>query len=257
MIVTSLRTISSNSSCVLRQTISLSSSTRQLRIHTKAKQLHSSTTATASTSLRVTTPLPSSFHNRARVLTIDASQNTKRLGLSRALLSTTAGRTMASDEDYMSFLNKANEDPSAGVSKQQSTTQADKKEFRATEEGVEVPKPLTVAVKDAFYVSDADEPFKAVALGWAGEGRGLPDEEEFAQLIQHWDPPNAEIEILDPTDWDRNGQYNEIIEAVREAGKGNDVRVYRVSKGGVKAEYWVVTTEGSKLVGVKALAVES
>lgn len=85
--------------------------------------------------------------------------------------------------------------------------------------------------------------------------------EEFATLIDHWAPGEAEIEILDPVDWDRNGQYGDILDAVREAGQGNDVRVYRVGRGGVKAEYWVVTTEGkgkeAKLVGVKALAVES
>lgn len=80
-------------------------------------------------------------------------------------------------------------------------------------------------------------------------------------MIHHPNPSNAEIEILDPADWDTQGQYNSILEAVRTAGKGNDVRVYRVSKGGVKVEYWVVTTEGkgasAKLVGAKALAVES
>lgn len=62
-------------------------------------------------------------------------------------------------------------------------------------------------------------------------------------------------------DWDTRGQYGNVIKAVRDAGKGNDVRVYRVRKGGVRVEYWVVTTEGkgkdAKLVGVKALAVES
>jgi hypothetical protein len=62
-------------------------------------------------------------------------------------------------------------------------------------------------------------------------------------------------------DWDRNGQYADIVDAVREAGQGNDVRVYKVVRDGVRAEYWVVTTEGkgkgAKLVGAKALAVES
>jgi hypothetical protein len=69
------------------------------------------------------------------------------------------------------------------------------------------------------------------------------------------------VQILDPVDWDRSGQYKEVLDAVREAGEGNDVRVYRVGRGGVRFEYWVVTTEGkgkeAKLVGAKALAVES
>lgn len=89
----------------------------------------------------------------------------------------------------------------------------------------------------------------------------MNDTEEFASLIQHPDPSNAQIEIQDPADWDTQGQYSSVVDAVRKAGKGNDVRVYRVAKGGVKVEYWVVTTEGkganAKLVGAKALAVES
>ena len=85
--------------------------------------------------------------------------------------------------------------------------------------------------------------------------------EELARLIEHWDPAKAEIEILDPADWDSNGQYDEIVDAVRKAGKGNDVRVYRVARDGTRAEYFVVTRAGNgrsaRLVGVKALAVES
>lgn len=80
-------------------------------------------------------------------------------------------------------------------------------------------------------------------------------------MINHPDAANAQVEILDPVDWDTQGQYRDIIDAVTKAGKGNDVRVYRISKGGVRVEYWVVTTEGkgkdAKLVGVKALAIES
>ncbi|KAK3315111.1 hypothetical protein B0H66DRAFT_606020 [Apodospora peruviana] len=168
---------------------------------------------------------------------------------------------MASDEDYMSFLDKANKDPSEGYAKP-STAQQQEKGFRATQAGVEIPKPLVDVTKsgEAFYISDADEPFEAVALklGAGGSGGdGLPDEEAFARLIDHPTPKEASIEITDPVDWDRSGQYKKVIDAVTEAGQGNDVRVYRITKGGVKAEYWVVTTIDGKMVGVKALAVES
>ncbi|KAK4132968.1 hypothetical protein BT67DRAFT_463307 [Trichocladium antarcticum] len=179
-----------------------------------------------------------------------------------------------SDDDYMAFLNKANEDPSQGTTAAKAQTQGadtvgggEKDPFRATQDGVEVPAVLRrvcgggAGEAVVFYVSDADEPFAAVALAWDEAGRGLPDEEEFAGLIGHWDPKNAEVEILDPVDWDSNGQYKEVVDAVRAAGEGNDVRVYRVSRGGVRVEYWVVTTEGrgkgAKLVGAKALAIES
>ncbi|KAI1740471.1 hypothetical protein F4680DRAFT_89204 [Xylaria scruposa] len=171
---------------------------------------------------------------------------------------TTSAAKMASDEDYMAFLDKANKDPNEGQAKSQSKS---KEGFKATDDGAQIPTAIQNATKDAFYVSDADEPFVPVCLAWDEGGKGLPDEEEFATLIHHPDPSKAEIEIQDPTDWDTQGQYGGIIDAVTKAGKGNDVRVYRVVKGGVKVEYWVVTTEGkgkdAKLVGAKALAVES
>ncbi|KAI2634385.1 hypothetical protein GGS26DRAFT_553595 [Hypomontagnella submonticulosa] len=171
---------------------------------------------------------------------------------------TTSILRMASDEDYMAFLDKANRDPSEGYAKPQSSSN---QEFKATDAGAQIPAAIQEATKDSFYVSDADEPFVPVYLAWDESGKGLPDEEEFASLIQHPDPSNAQIEIQDPADWDTQGQYSSVVDAVRKAGKGNDVRVYRVAKGGVKVEYWVVTTEGkganAKLVGAKALAVES
>lgn len=98
---------------------------------------------------------------------------------------------MASDQDYMSFLDKANEDPSKGqaqVKQQQGNTAgASKKKFRTTQEGVEVPACLARVCGGSnnnkgagvFYVSDADEPFEAVALGWDEAGKGLPDEGSF------------------------------------------------------------------------------
>ncbi|TDZ23181.1 hypothetical protein Cob_v003864 [Colletotrichum orbiculare MAFF 240422] len=162
-----------------------------------------------------------------------------------------------SDDDYAAFLDKANQDPNEGHAQP-----ASNKEFKAQDEGVELPKALQeVLRKDKVYISDADEPFVGVSLEWDEGGKGLPDEVEFAQLIQHPDPENAGVDLVDPVDWDGNGDYKDVIEAVRKAGKGNDVRVYVVPKGGVRLEYWLVTTEGkgkgARLVGVKALAVES
>lgn len=85
--------------------------------------------------------------------------------------------------------------------------------------------------------------------------------EELAKLVDHWEPSKAEVEIMDPVDWDRNGQYKEIIDAVSKAGKGNDVRVYRITKDASRVEYFVITRQGdgkdARLVGVKALSIES
>lgn len=77
---------------------------------------------------------------------------------------------MASDEDYAAFLDKANRDPNEGLQ----SSSGGKVELKAMDSGVEVPAVLKKAVGDAFYMSDADEPFVPVALKY--KGKGLPDE---------------------------------------------------------------------------------
>lgn len=83
--------------------------------------------------------------------------------------------TMASDEDYAAFLEKANADPSAGAGKSKTqSSSGGKVQLKAVDQGVEVPASLRKATQDAFYVSDADEPFEPVALRF--KGKTLPDE---------------------------------------------------------------------------------
>lgn len=167
---------------------------------------------------------------------------------------------MASDQEYTDFLNKANSDPNAGRASTASKSKGSKMEFRATEDGVEVPKALKDICdsEDLVYMSEADEPFVPVAL--TSEG-GWPKEGDFASLIHHPDPDSAEVEIMSTKDWDPQGQYKEAVEAVKKTGGGGDVKVYRVAKDGTRAEYWVLALAGkgkeARLVGVKALAVES
>ncbi|KAI0479188.1 hypothetical protein GGR56DRAFT_366159 [Xylariaceae sp. FL0804] len=181
-------------------------------------------------------------------------------------------RRMASEaeEQYMAFLEKANQDPSAEtaaggkeeVKPQQQQQQG--QQLKATDDGAQVPAALREAAAGAVYVSDADEPFVPVCLAWDEAGKGLPDEEEFASLIEHPSPPaSAGVELQDPAEWDPRGQYRAVLDAVRAATGGADVRVYRVPHpaGGARVEYWVVGAEGkgkeARLVGAKALAVES
>jgi hypothetical protein len=82
---------------------------------------------------------------------------------------------MASDEDYMAFLDKANKDPNEGLAKEESN--GGKVELKATDKGASIPQVLKKATEDAFYVSDADEPFLPVCLKHSG--KGLPDEGTF------------------------------------------------------------------------------
>ncbi|EFY96831.1 hypothetical protein MAA_07644 [Metarhizium robertsii ARSEF 23] len=162
---------------------------------------------------------------------------------------------MANDEDYMAFLDKANRDLDDGKALAAKQKEQSNAAFKAVEEGSQAPRVIRDACQDAVYVTDADEPFEEVSLKWSGDG--LPDETEFAKLIKHWDADKADVSIMDPVDWDSQGQYTKLIEAVREATKGNDVRVYSVVRDKIRTEYWVVSREEGRIVGVKALGVES
>lgn len=75
---------------------------------------------------------------------------------------TTTPVNMASDEDYASFLDKANQDPAGDKSSTQSTKKASTKSV-----DTEVPKALEQV--DEYYTSDADEPFEPVSLKWKGD----------------------------------------------------------------------------------------
>ncbi len=83
---------------------------------------------------------------------------------------------MASDDAYAAFLEKANEDPSAG---RPSVAASSSKKAATKDHQQNVPKALVAAAQDQFYTSDADEPFVAVALPLKG-GSGLPTEGELS-----------------------------------------------------------------------------
>lgn len=74
---------------------------------------------------------------------------------------------MSSDDAYMSFLDKANADLNAGRAPQQG---ADTVRTETVDANVKIPKPLQSV--DAYYISDADEPFEPVVLKWEGAGKG-------------------------------------------------------------------------------------
>jgi len=80
---------------------------------------------------------------------------------------------MATDEEYMAFLDKANEDLSVGKSK----TTEKKDELKATDKDINIPSTLVKATEDAWYISDADEPFVPVSL-WV-DSNTLPDERKL------------------------------------------------------------------------------
>ncbi|KAH8706006.1 hypothetical protein BGW36DRAFT_422529 [Talaromyces proteolyticus] len=181
---------------------------------------------------------------------------------------------MASDSDYMDFLNKANQQRDAGIDKPQAESTAPSSQqvrTRTVETSAKVPDVLKKV--DSFYISETDEPFEPVALEWEGASRGKwPTPDQFASLITTSKSAASDIsqsiETLPPSSFDPRDQYSSVIGTVREAAAASDpnvdeseidVKVYRVEVGHNRIEYWVVALSATNgnIVGFRAKAVES
>lgn len=151
---------------------------------------------------------------------------------------------MASDADYASFLDKANQDTGASATTQSSSS----KKFST--KSVNTTVPVELEEIQEYYTSDADEPFEPVSLEW--EGGWKITASELKSLLNH----DSNIEEADEKLF---SQYKKVVEVVKEAGNGK-VAYFRVEHGGgTRLEYYVVSVDenGGRVVGVKALAVES
>ncbi|KAJ5325817.1 uncharacterized protein N7506_008919 [Penicillium brevicompactum] len=169
----------------------------------------------------------------------------------------TSTYTMASDDAYMSFLDKANADVSGDSSQQGSSVKTE-----TVHSSVSVPKALQSV--DVYYVSDTDEPFEPVALKWDGAAKGSwPSADQLSSLISPDTDLSQSISTLSPSDFDPQNQYSKVLDAVREAGAENDksgeLKIYRVEITSTKIEYWVLALHKpeSRIVGLRAKAVES
>ncbi|CAG8011566.1 unnamed protein product [Penicillium olsonii] len=203
-------------------------------------------------------PLPAS---RARLPHLVASHTPLRLSSAnlyqRNLLSTptrirplTTTPTMASDDAYMSFLDKANTDVSGD--KPQTSAQT-----TTVTSSLPVPKPLQSL--NLYYTSDTDEPFEPIALNW--DGAKWPTADQFSSLISPDTDLSSSIESLDPGSFDPQNQYAAALDAVRDASgdKSAELKIFRVEITSTKIEYWILAfakPEG-RLVGLRAKAVES
>lgn len=83
--------------------------------------------------------------------------------------------------------------------------------------------------------------------------------ESFAALIDHPTPLSANITTMKVEEWNKTGEYTKVVDAVKGAAGGEDLKVYVVPRTEVETEYWVVAVDKKerRLVGVKALGVES
>lgn len=149
-----------------------------------------------------------------------------------------------SDDAYSSFLDQANQD--TGASKASTKSKA------AGTKAVDTDVPISLQEVDQYYTSESDEPFEPVSLKWSG--KNMPSENEFGELIEH----NSEVSTLTTKEFDPQGEYKAVMEAVAKSGDGK-TRVYRVEHDRSRVEYYVVgfDKEGGRVVGLKAKAVES
>ncbi|KAL8852156.1 MAG: hypothetical protein Q9221_002979 [Calogaya cf. arnoldii] len=153
---------------------------------------------------------------------------------------------MSSDDAYSSFLDQANQD--TGASKSSASAKS------ASTKAVDTEVPIELQSVEQYYISEADEPFEPVSLRW--DGNNMPSEKEFTSLIGH--ESETSIETMTPKEFDPQGQYKEVLQAVEKAGDGKS-RIYRVSHGKTRVEYYIVglDKEKGRVVGMKAKAVES
>ncbi|CAG8413426.1 unnamed protein product [Penicillium salamii] len=157
--------------------------------------------------------------------------------------------TMASDDAYMSFLDKANADVS-------DKSQQGPIQMQTVHSTLSVPKVLQSI--EIYYTSDTDEPFEPVALKWDEAAKGAwPSPDQLLSLIAP--DSNLSISTLSPSSFDPRNQYTAALDAVREAANGSELKVYRVELTSTKIEYWVLGLHKSesRVVGLRAKAVES
>lgn len=164
--------------------------------------------------------------------------------------------TMASDEDYTSFLEKANQPTGAATA---STTSAISKlpnQADLPSQSSNIPPALKSL--DVTFTSESDEPFEPFAVPYPGSS--LPDAAEFAKVIKH-EKGEGGVEELSVKDFDPSGEYAEVLEKVAEAARNKgEIRCFRVDAGrSTKVLYYVVglDREVGRLVGVRAVSVES
>ncbi|KAI8934546.1 hypothetical protein NX059_008244 [Plenodomus lindquistii] len=168
-------------------------------------------------------------------------------------------RTMSSDAEYASFLDKANQDTGSAEAKG-----ASKKSYSTDSVNTGVPKALEQV--DEVYTSDADEAFEPVALKFDGSSVSAGEEMAYespgrSMLIDTDDLKSllgGEKKVEEVKQKLFESQYKSVMDAVKKAGDGQ-VKVFRVELSETRAEYYVVSVDSDqgRLVGLKALSVES
>lgn len=110
---------------------------------------------------------------------------------------------MSSDDAYSAFLDQANQDTGARA------TAASQKSSSAQLKTTDTEVPAALLSVEAYYVSEADEPFEPVSLKWTG--RDMPSESGFSFLYPslHLPTPRSRGE---GRGWEHDAEYHGCIQ---------------------------------------------
>lgn len=182
-------------------------------------------------------------------------------------ISTSIGLRMADDTSYSTFLARANQDPRSGHEAEgESTSQARSKFDPSSNTSSNEAIPSSLRGINVTFVSDTDSDFEPMFFSYASDS--LPSTDEFKKVLGVKGENARHIEEVSQSQFDPRGEYKDVVERVKEAGKeargkrgkgsGEDgARIFRVQVDGTRVEYYVISVGERSLVGVVAKAVES
>lgn len=153
-------------------------------------------------------------------------------------------RTMSSDADYAAFLERANQD---GGGVEAKTTEKANNSYGTRSVNTGIPPALEQV--EAYFSSDADEPFEPIALRFDGSTVS-------ADTLKDLLGGDVLVEEVQVQRFER--EYKEVVDTIRKAGQG-EVKAFRVQLDTRRAEYFFVTldSEHGRLIGLKALSIET
>jgi hypothetical protein len=161
---------------------------------------------------------------------------------------------MSDDASYASFLDKANQD-TGGASLNYLPKSAQAFNLRSAGTSSNIPSALQNI--SATYTSDTDSPFEPVSFEY--EGTELPSPQEFEKLIAKASGNSrpARAEELNVSEFDPREEYRDVVRKVEEVVDRGEVKIFRVTRGETRAEYYLVGLGGGRVLGIRTEAVES
>ena len=165
---------------------------------------------------------------------------------------------MADDASYEAFLQRANNPPQSIPSSATQTTASSINESTTSKHPfIPLLNNKLSNLSTKTFETETDSDFLATFIS----SSTLPSWLESTTIF----PVAADLEdqvdggrngkIYTVEEWDKRGQYSDVVKAVKDITKRNDVRVYTVQGRGGRFEVFILAKMDDGLVGVKAKGV--